>query len=217
MEIRSVSILTNDPDKIRLFYGSQLGFTIQDQTPEMVSFKAGASALTFINDQAPAFYHFAFGIPFDRFSAAFNWTEQRAEILTVEGGGKIADFKSWNAQSFYFHDPVGNIVEFIARYDWRGTTETDFTVAEIFNINEIGLVSSDIRGIGNELERSGFSYYFRGPKLDDFMPMGDDNGLLLLCATGKSWMPTGRPAEQFWTKVSVCENGKDYELTIQEK
>ncbi|HEY1025413.1 MAG TPA: VOC family protein [Sphingobacteriaceae bacterium] len=217
MEIRQITILTSRLNEVRTFYSSLLGFTVIDDSASSVTFEAGTSTFTFLADHTHAYYHFAFGIPFNRFQEAFRWLEDRTEILSIEDGGKIADFKNWNAQSFYFHDPAGNIVEFIARYHWNAAADGVFSVAEIYSINEIGLVSADIRSVAHEFEEMGLAHYFRGPKLNDFMPMGDDNGLLLLCATGKNWMPTGRPAEQFPIKISVFENNREYNLAIEEK
>lgn len=217
MHIQKVSILTSQIDEIRNFYGKCLGFEIIDESTDSVTFKVGKSALTFKKTNQDAFYHFAFGIPYNKIEGALSYIEELTEILPVEGTSKIADFPTWNAQSFYFHDPAGNILEFIGRYHWIEKKEPQFSTTDIRGIVEIGIVSGEIKTVANELENAGLTYYSRGPKLDDFMPMGDDNGLLLLCAVGKNWMPTNRPAQQFWINVSARENGKELELTIEEK
>jgi catechol-2,3-dioxygenase len=46
------------------------------------------------------------------------WAKKKVELLWLEDyDGYTANFVNWNAQSFYFLDPSGNIVELIARFD----------------------------------------------------------------------------------------------------
>ena len=87
------------------------------------------------------FYHFAFNIPSNKFEQAYEWMKQKVELLWLKDyNGYIADFVNWHAQSFYFKDPAGNILEMIARFDLNDTVEEDFSSMQIRNVSEMGIV-----------------------------------------------------------------------------
>ena len=47
-------------------------------------------------------------------------------LLPYSAKEEIADFSSWNAKAFYFHDNNGNILELITHYDWLATSAGQF-------------------------------------------------------------------------------------------
>ena len=77
------------------------------------------------------FYHFAFNIPSNKFEEAFQWMQTRVDLLWLDDyKSYIADFTNWNAKSFYFTDPAGNILEFISRFDLDDIAAEPFSAAQ---------------------------------------------------------------------------------------
>jgi hypothetical protein len=124
----------------------------------------------------------------------------------------IAGYDSWNAQSFYFLDNNGSILEFITRFDLPYYSSEPFSSDCIAEVSEIGLVVDDVSAYAEDLQKQhNIPYFAKGPKLDDFIVMGDDYGLLLICQNKRGWVPTHRPAQTFPVMV-VAESGITIEL-----
>ena len=178
------------------FYSERLG---------LEGVKVGETELAFVAGPGEPFYHFALLVPGNRFDAALDWIQQRAELLSdPETGEVLFDFDNWDALACYFHDPAGNIVELIAH---RGIDESEqdgaFTAAELVGVSELGLVgekrelATALRELGVEkwdgaLEEAG-RLAFVGEKARTF----------ILSAPGRGWLPTGRPAEAHPAEVEV--------------
>jgi hypothetical protein len=89
-------------------------------------------------------------------------------------------------------------------HDLAHTSETPFSASSIIGICEVGMpVPSvpDACQIFNE--RFGIPYYKKGPHLPHFAVMGEEDGLLIVTAIGRGWLPTQRPAEQHPLQVQL--------------
>jgi catechol 2,3-dioxygenase-like lactoylglutathione lyase family enzyme len=208
MQIQELTLQTNSLHRTRLFYSKTLELDIIAETEDTISFKAGKTVLTFKEtSEGKPVYHFAFNIVNNKFSDSFEWINNKLDLLPVDDGMLIAGYNDWNAQSFYFHDNNGNIVEFITRFDLPYYSNESFSSACITEVSEIGLVVDNVSEYAETLHKEhDIPYFSKGPRLHDFIVMGDDYGLLLICQNKRGWVPTHRPAQAFPVTV-VAEDG----------
>lgn len=207
MQIQELILQTNSLQRTRLFYHKTLELDIVNETDKAISFKAGKTTLTFTEaKEGKPFYHFAFNIVNNKFSDSFEWISNKLDLLMVDDM-LIAGYDNWNAQSFYFLDNNGSILEFITRFDLPYYSAEPFSSDCVTEVSEIGLVVDDVPAYAEELHKqNNIPYFSKGPKMDDFIVMGDDYGLLLISKTKRGWVPTHRPAQQFPVTV-VAEDG----------
>jgi len=158
-------------------------------------------------------YHFAFNIPENQFRAAKEWISSRLSLLRDETGKDEFESESWNSNSVYFKDAAGNVLEFIARHNLENTIEEDFDSSQILNISEIGLPSEDVVAWANELcTKLNISVFKQEPN-ENFTPIGDDNGLLILPHVDRIWIPNSSiPAKLLPVRVMGTANEKEWEI-----
>jgi catechol 2,3-dioxygenase-like lactoylglutathione lyase family enzyme len=217
MDLLEIQILTNNIQETQDFYENIPGLPLLSKSSHAVSFAAGASTLTFIHTESPdPFYHFAFNIPDNKIDEAFSMMGSKIEILPVHPTGKIADFTSWNAKAFYFYDNNGNILEFIARFGLHRPSDRPFGGSAVLSLSEIGLVA-DNPAMESERIRAehNFSYFEKQAPKDDFIVIGDDNGLLIFVENLRNWYPTNKAAQKNTTRVRVADKGRITEISIQ--
>ncbi|MBC6989692.1 VOC family protein [Hymenobacter sp. BT491] len=211
MILKEVHLQTADLAATTAFYAELLELPVQAQTETAVAFRVGFSLLSFrlSNAAQRPFYHFAFTIPSNQVAEAHAWISARTTILPAPEGGTILDFPNWNAKAFYFHDPNGNILECIARFDLPNAVANGFSSACFLGLNEIGLPTPNAPQSAEAIHRQyDVPYFVRGPRLPEFVVMGDDTGLFIMPTIGRGWLPTGRPAERFGIRVVFEEKGK---------
>jgi catechol 2,3-dioxygenase-like lactoylglutathione lyase family enzyme len=93
------------------------------------------------------------------------------------------DFSGWDgARAVYVRDPEGNVVEFIARPEPR---------AEL-SLAEVGLPVADVPKAVDALAELGVEPYREWG--DDFAPLGDVDGVLIVVRAGRGWLPYDVPA-----------------------
>lgn len=166
----------------------------------------GGTLFTFEQtSQSNPYYHFAFNIAENKIEEALSWVKNKG-IEPIEWNGiVIHDFKNWNAHSFYFFDPAGNIVEFIARHDLKDTyCEAAFDASHILSVSEIGWVLDDVPVAVQAMQTElGLPLYYSEGDSRRFAAMGDPRGLFILVEKGRAWFPTRRPAQVFPMKVII--------------
>ena len=88
-----------------------------------------------------------------------------------------------------------------------------FDSRQILNISEIGLPSENVIELANDLcTRLGLSVYKQEAD-ENFTPVGDDNGLLILPIKDRIWMPdSGVPAKLLPVKVKLETNSREWEV-----
>lgn len=192
MEIKSLRISSNKLVETRIFYTKTLGFTLVNEDEYSFQIRVGSSKLTFTNQDSNnnPFYHFAFNIPSNKYSEAKQWTKDRVNLL-IENGEDEVDFSHLPAHAFYFYDPSGNIVEFIARYGINQESEHPFTPDSILNIFEIGLIVEDAVNIGNKMIQN--KIYERDKKTIsnhylNFMGIKSKGIFVILAQPGRKWL-----------------------------
>lgn len=217
MKILELTLLSNDIDETEKFYNGLLGLKTIDKTNSSISFLTQQTILRFNKTQnEKPIYHFAFNIPNNKLKEALSWINSKIEIIEIEPGKEIADFESWNAKSFYFYDNNNNIVELIARFDIDNQSKMDFDSASILSISEIGFAVENVK---KESERIAFenelANFTKQEKLDNFVALGNDEGLFLFVEIQRNWFPTNKQAEKHGTKIKIEIDGKVKEITVE--
>jgi hypothetical protein len=138
--------------------------------------------------------------------------------MPVKDDSTIADFKNWNARAFYFYDNNQNIVEFISRYDIDNSTSKKFDGSSVASISEMGLVADNPRKLCERLMRDhSLELFWRQPPADDFIAIGDDNGLFIVVKAKRNWYPTGQPAFKYWASVKFGHQGNIYQFQTNDE
>lgn len=209
-------------DEMRRFYCEGLGLPLVADDGASISFRAGHTVLTFEDagatrhgvpgDQSP-FYHFAFNIPENRLAEALEWARRRVAIVRKKDGDEVFHFEAWNAHAFYFLDPAGNIVEFIARHTLPSASSKAFGPESIGDVSEIGLVAPDVPVVVKKTREVLGATPYLGRESGEFTAVGDERGLFIFVRAGRLWFPfegeEARPALVFPTKiVTRGEGGK---------
>lgn len=188
MKIKEVILFTNNIQSQREFYKTTLGFEMFDDSPTKLSFRIGASTLTFQYKEDFKPTHFAFNIPRNAIHDAMIWLRNRTELLDYDGE-KIAHFVNWKAKAIYFYDADKNIVELIARERIDKESDFAFTANTILSISEVGIVADDIEAIYNNISSMKDIPVFDGD-FNRFCALGDDHGLFIVIdKTKKKWNP----------------------------
>ncbi|HYJ37829.1 MAG TPA: hypothetical protein VEV87_04400 [Chitinophagaceae bacterium] len=158
------------------------------------------------------FYHFAINIPANKIEEARSWLLNKVELLWMEDyKSEIADFRNWHAKSIYFLDPVGNIVELIARFDLANASEERFSSQQFLCISEIGLVfpENEIEEqVKKIIEESQLTYFMKQPPMQHFKVLGDDEGLFIIVPENRNWYPTTKISRIYPLEITFesCRN-----------
>ena len=188
------------------FYGDLLDQGAEAPAGGTVAVRVGETALELRATAGSPFYHFAFLVPGDRFDAAFAWARDHVALLPdTETGEEMFDFTNWDATAVYFHDPARSIVELIAHHGVGESGATGaFSPDELLGLSEVGLVC-DPPSLAEELERELGLEVWDGTVVGEgrLAFVGEKARTLILCRAGRSWLPTGRPAEAHPVEVTL--------------
>ncbi|MYL35650.1 hypothetical protein GLW08_16510 [Pontibacillus yanchengensis] len=199
MEISQVILKTKDLESMKEFYTEILAMSLTEHNKDSFQIAVGSSQLKFSSRdvEGDPFYHFAFNIPSNQFKEAKTWIRNKVS-LNYEDGEDEAEFSHLPAQSFYFYDPAGNIVEFISRHSIANNKVHPFSPNSIQNISEISLTVEDPIKIGYKLLAIGIkerdNYELSESSLN-FMGDNSTGSYLLLIKPGRRWI--------FSDKISV--------------
>ncbi len=217
MNILEVQILSADIQQTRQFYHDILGMDILFCDNNQLKLSAGLSTLIVKNAPVPdARYHFAFNIPANQFNEAFEWANTHVTLLPVKDDNTIADFASWNAKAFYFYDNNHNIVEFIARFDLSNDSTKPFDGSSICSISEMGLVADNAALWSKQLMHDyKLNYFSKQPPQEDFIALGDDNGLFIIVGKKRKWYPTEQLSGQYDSTIKFSHAGRVHVLEMK--
>jgi catechol-2,3-dioxygenase len=132
--------------------------------------------------------HFAVNV--GRFEEAVAWARGQTELVEDD-----VDFRSWRARAAYYYDPVGNIIELIA----RERAPSDELLMEI---SEIGLPVAEVGAAVDFLQAELGLATFDGDH-ENFHALGDDHGLLIVVPVGRPWLFTDVPASDAALRVTI--------------
>ncbi len=207
MDILKLTLSTADLKGTKQFYNNRLGLAVINEQETSVSFSIGNSVIQFQQSTTKALYHFAFNIPQNKMDEALQWCLAKQFQMLPFQSENLVDFPNWNAQSVYFLDNNGNILELIARRDLNNPTAEPFSVTDILCVSEIGLVVDDVLQFCSELkEKYGIPYYEKQPPAHDFSVMGDASGLFIVVPQNRKWFPTTITSAKFPLQVTIMQN-----------
>ncbi|QEE50183.1 glyoxalase [Flavobacterium alkalisoli] len=214
MQIIELELLSSNLAETERFYKRVLGLKAELSDKFSVTFAIGYTKLIFrYAEGLNPVYHFAIDIPNNRFDQAYSIMKSRIDLIPIEKENDIADFTNWDAQSFYFYDNNGNILEFITRYPNRETSTHDFNSKSYLSISEVGLVTNDVPRLADQLKKEfGVPIFHRQPRGSKFTVSGDDQGLFIIAAKGRDWYPTKVKSASFRTRVLFMNEGNLYHI-----
>jgi hypothetical protein len=147
----------------------------------------GASRVRF--EPGPAVCsHFAVNV--GRFDAAVEWARTQADLIEED-----VPFEAWSARAAYYFDPVGNLVELIARERAPGDEL-------LLEVSEIGVPVADVGAAVEFLETELGLPHFSGDR-ESFSAVGDDHGLFIVVPVGREWLFTDVPASDAPVRVTI--------------
>ena len=155
-----------------------LGAAEPERLQEWYERNVGAAPTFVAGDATP--HHFAFHT-----SSLEPW-KQRLDVTGEH------DFTGWDsARAIYFRDPEQNVVELLARPDPRPE----------LSLAEVGLPVHHVPRAVEALAELGVEPYREAG--DEFAPLGDADGLLILVRVGRGWFPYDVPAGTAPIEVTV--------------
>ena len=183
MRIREVVLPAADPEAAAAFHPAAYGAS-------RVRFEPGPDVCS----------HFAVNVPPDRFEEAVDWARTQAELVQED-----VPFEMWRARAAYYFDPVGNLVELIARERAPGEEL-------LLEVSEVGLPVADVGAAVEFLESELGLPHFSGDR-ESFSAVGDDRGLFIVVPVGRAWLFTDRPAADAPVRVTI-EGDSERELAL---
>ncbi len=214
MEIKQLTLLTNNLAETRRFYTKTIGLKTMGESESSISFLAGTSVLRFELTDANEHptYHFAFNIPSNKLNEALTWVRSRTSLIDIEGSC-IANFDSWNAKAIYFFDNNANVLEFISRDDLNNPSASPFTVDSLLSLSEIGVVTDEPIKLAEQIIAEMRTEFFaRGPKAKDFVAVGTDSGLFVISNPDRNWYPSDQRAEKWKVRGKIASDQGEFEF-----
>ncbi|GLY11027.1 hypothetical protein ACP2W0_09185 [Pseudobacillus badius] len=198
MNIEQIELYIPNYEESVSFYKHVLAFDCVSETAETAHFQVGSSRFTLHRDEEHAYYyHFAFNIPPNLFSSAKQWIAKKVPLLTEDGADEIY-FDGAKAHAFYFEDPAGNIVEYIARTETTPEAAADqFAPCHIAGVSEMGVPTNETKKQLDELldlgipPRNNEPLYYE--KYLNFMGEYEDGNYLIIGPVGRRWIFSNKP------------------------
>ncbi|WOV86584.1 glyoxalase [Sporosarcina oncorhynchi] len=211
--IKSATFYTDKLKAMKRFYGNLLELDIVESTESMFTVRIGESELTFKHSDRPAFYHYAINIPGNQFSMMKYWVQDRVTFNREEGRDEVY-FPSFDADSMYFEDPAGNVVELIGRR--KRDLFGDLTKESFLNISEVGVVTPFVTEVGEQLQDLGIPLR-NGTDVnpDDLNFLGRGDTYIVLVPPGRRWYFSKKGSETF--PLELTWNGEQIQLDEEGK
>ncbi|MBF4624560.1 hypothetical protein [Clavibacter sp. VKM Ac-2872] len=191
MIIHAVTLPARDTAEVADAYRA-LGFPVRT-TEDAAEVEVGTTRLRF--DRDPGYrgaHHLAFTIPTGSFAAARAWIGERAEVIAPDGRDEFAGPGTWDSRSVYLRGPDAQVLELIERRALApgpGAREP-FRASDVVSVSEVGVVVDDVPAAVGLLAEAGLHPY-GGFATDGFAAVGDVEGLVILVARGRAWVPEG--------------------------
>jgi catechol 2,3-dioxygenase-like lactoylglutathione lyase family enzyme len=191
VHLREIRLASERLDEQRALYAGAFGLPATD-ADGVLAVGIGDARLVLVPGE-PTPQHFAIRIPSTAYADALGWLGERVDLLTGDDGGRAFAFPDWNADSAYFADPDGNIVELIAHHDLPEPYAPPFGPAALLGICEAGMPVADVGAFLDELERRTGARRWSGNR-ETFAAAGTKAGSLIVVQCGRVWYPTDSAA-----------------------
>ncbi|WP_298832767.1 serine hydrolase [uncultured Planococcus sp.] len=207
---KKVILYTNQLEDMKGFYEYQLGFRIVEEDEASFTLSIGESQLVFQESERAAVYHYALNIPGNQFTLAKWWASERVTLNRQEGMDEVF-YANFDADAFYFQDPAGNVVEFIARrsVDRMG----NFTVDSLLDISEVSITTPYVEEVGERIEEMDIPV--RGNKGIDAKSLnflGSGHAYIILVAPKRTWYFSKQKSETHPLAIELT-NGRQITIT----
>ena len=191
MIIHAVTLPARDTAEVAAAYRG-FGFPVR-VTDDAADVQIGPTRLRFAHD--PDYlgaHHLAFTIPTGTFAAARAWIGERAEVIAPDGRDEFAGPGTWDSRSCYFRGPDAQVLELIERRALAPEARVTgpFRASDVVAVSEVGIVVDDVPAAVALLEGAGLRPY-GDFGTDVFAAVGDVEGLVILVARGRAWVPEG--------------------------
>lgn len=188
MQIQRLELAAADPHVAARFYSERLGLPVDG-----VEVRFRRTTVAFVPGEGDPRYHFALNVPGGRTADALGWLEERVDVLPFESGERVVHFDWIGADSLYFHDAAGNVVELMVREDIEDDRPGAFSPEHLLEVTEIGIASQDVPAtVASLCEALGAGIYWGNG--ESLTAVGDARGAVLVSPAGRGWIPTGLPA-----------------------
>jgi catechol 2,3-dioxygenase-like lactoylglutathione lyase family enzyme len=187
VHLREIRLASDRLEAQRALYAEALGLPAVREG-DALGVEIGDARLVLAEGE-PSPQHFAIRIPSASYADALAWLGERVELLTGEDGGRAFAFPDWNADSAYFADPDGNIVELIAHHDLPEPYAPPFGPAALLGLCEAGMPVDDVGAFLDELARRTGARRWSGNR-ETFAAAGTKSGSLIVVRRGRVWYPT---------------------------
>ena len=67
------------------------------------------------------------------------------------------------------------------------------------------------------LDENRLNYFAKGPKREDFVALGDDNGLIVISDPNRNWYPTKDRAEKHYLRMKIVTDNSQRQIIVNEK
>jgi len=212
MRIRAVTLPARDTAEVADAYRA-LGFPVRT-AEDAVEVGIGPSRLRFAHDPGyEGAHHLAFTVPTGSFAAARAWIGERAEVIAPDGRDEFAGPGTWDSRSVYFRGPDAQVLELIERRALasEGRVAGAFRASDVVSVSEVGVVVDDVPAAVALLEEAGLHPY-GGFGTDVFAAVGDVDGLVILVARDRAWVPEGTQTAADVPVVVDAGLGREIEL-----
>lgn len=200
---KAVTLYTNKLKQLKGFYGNVLGLHMLETDVDHFTVSIGSTTLTFSESTRAAIYHFAINIPGNQFTLAKHWAMERVELNREEGLNEVY-YPRFEADSIYFEDPAGNVIELIARRNvdkW-----SDFSVESFINLSEVSITTPFVAEVGEQLQDIGIpisGHVEIEPTALNFL--GSGNTFILLVPPKRRWYFSKRLAETHPLEIELSK------------
>ena len=214
MEIKELTLFSNNIDEQEDFYENLLGFECSRHNSSCLEILTSGNKLIFVQADQEFYYHFAFLIPTGTLESAIGYLEERSIALLRHQGNKIVYFDLGRA--IYFYDSSGNIVEFIERPMLDYSSRNQFTIDAIIKLNEIGLPVKEPLKTANRLVDEFFICPLDKSQFNnEFCWVGDHNGVVIVVKEGRNWLPTKKKGVPNDFSMRYTDTGRIQEITFK--
>ncbi|MCJ8008410.1 hypothetical protein ACFFF5_15915 [Lederbergia wuyishanensis] len=203
---KAVTFYTDKLKSLRRFYGNVLELNITEALDDRFTVQIGQSTITFIQSERKAFYHFAINIPGNQFSMMKDWIQNRLP-LNRENGRSEVYFRSFDADSMYFEDPAGNVLELIGRR--KRDLFGDLSVGSFLNISEVSITTSHVAIVGEEIQDFGIPLFGSSNIVPDELNfLGKGDTFIVLVPPGRRWYFSKKISETHPLEITFNDGRK---------